>query len=349
MNRVSYFASNRLRLVEFNVENLFLYLDHFQGQDLSTLSEKEWQKLTSSTVGNKPIEHVRSLARAVLDINPDILMLCEVGGVESLANFSRLFLNDAYSVHLIEGNSDRGIDLGYLVRKTLPFKYDLFSHKNRAIDFLYPHEVQSQETGYGNLRSAKLSSHKFSRDVLELRIYEDGEKPVCIVLLVHLKSQLDRLRVDPGGRDRRRAELEKLVTIYGELDQEFGGEVPIILTGDFNGKAALPSPDSEFEGLYARSPLKDVLEIAEVSIDERYTHMQLSSSRNRVGLNKQLDYIFIPPALFPRVSKPETWVYRFKDEHGMTMLVPRNLNEKRLLASDHYPVIVTLEPSTPAS
>jgi endonuclease/exonuclease/phosphatase family metal-dependent hydrolase len=333
--------------MEFNVENLFLYLDYFEGQDLSTLSEKDWQKLSTSTVGNKPLEHVRAIARAVLDVDPDILMLCEVGGVESLANFSRLFLNDAYAVHLIEGNSDRGIDLGYLVRKSLPFKYDLFSHKHRAIDFLYPHEIQSQETGYGNLRSARLSSHKFSRDVLELRIHEDGDVPVCVILLVHLKSQLDRTRIDPGGRDRRRAELEKLVTIYDELDREFAGRVPIVLTGDFNGRAAEPSPDSEFEGLYRRSPLKDVLEVAGVSVDERFTHMQLSANRNRVGSNKQLDYIFIPPALFPRVSKTETWVYRFKDVSGRTMLVPRNLNEKRLLASDHYPVVVTLEPVAP--
>ena len=173
----SYFSRSKLVFVEFNVENLFLYLDHadqLRGQDIATLTEKEWQSLTASIVGNKPIEHVRSLAQAVLDINPDILMLCEVGGVESLANFSRLFLHDRYAVHLIEGNSDRGIDLGYLVRKSLPFHYDVRSHKDRAIDFLYPHEILSQETGYGNLRSARLSSHKFSRDVLELRIYENG-------------------------------------------------------------------------------------------------------------------------------------------------------------------------------
>lgn len=341
---MSAFTSRRLRLVEFNVENLFLYLDHFQGQDLSALTEKEWQRLTASTVGNKPLEHVRGIASAVLDLDPDILMMCEVGGVESLANFSRLFLHDAYAPYLLEGNSDRGIDLGYLVKKSLPFKFDLNSHKHRAIDFLYPHEVQSRETGYDRL--ARHSSHKFSRDVLELRVHEDGQDlPVLIILLVHLKSQLDRARIDPGGRDRRRAELEKLVTIYQELDQEFGGQVPVILTGDFNGVASQPKPDQEFEGLYARSPLRDVLDVAGVPPDERFTHMQLSTRATRVGLNKQLDYIFIPPALFDRVNSDETWVYRFKDEQGATKLVPRTLNEKKLLASDHYPVVVTLNPS----
>jgi endonuclease/exonuclease/phosphatase family metal-dependent hydrolase len=183
--------------------------------------------------------------------------------------------------------------------------------------------------------------------VLELRMFEDGiEVPVCIVLLVHLKSQLDRTRIDPGGRDRRRAELEKLITIYNEINDEFGGRVPIMLSGDFNGRAGRP-PENEFEAIYARSTLEDVLQVAEVPNEDRFTHMQLSMSRNRVGLNKQLDYIFIPPSLHKRVNKPETWVYRYKDETGKTMLVPRNLNEKRLLASDHYPVILTLEPETP--
>ena len=340
---MSYFASHRLRLVEFNVENLFLYLDHFSGHDLAELSEKDWQKLTSSIVGNKPLEHVRSLARTVLDLDADILMMCEVGGVESLTNFSRLFLHDRYSAHILEGNSDRGIDLGYLVKRSLPFTYDLNSHKHRAIDFLYPHEVLSKETGYDKL--ARHSSHKFSRDVLELRVHEDGlDQPVMIILLVHLKSQLDRARIDPGGRDRRRAELEKLITIYQELDQEFESKVPILLTGDFNGLAAKPTPDQEFEGLYERSPLRDVLDVAGVARDERFTHMQLSG-RNKPGRNKQLDYIFIPPLLFDRVDPNETWVYRFKDHLGQTMLVPRNLNEKKTLASDHYPVVVTLAPA----
>ena len=356
----SFFRSQRLRFVEFNVENLFLYLDFVapvvDGKPVAQssaefqhegLSEKEWQMLTSSTVGNKPLAHVKAIARAVRAMDPDIMMLCEVGGIESLANFSKYFLNDEYEAHLIEGNSDRGIDLGYLTRRTLPFRYELESHKNRTLDFLYPHERESQEKGYKHLRSAKLSSHKFSRDVLELRVFENDEKQPCVViLLVHLKSQLDRTRIDPGGRDRRRAELEKLIQIADEIDQTYKRKVPLILTGDFNGSAALPKPDAEFAALYERTQLRDVLEVAGLPEDERFTYMQLSASRNRVGRNKQLDYIFVSPQLFPRVSKTETWSFRFQDETGRTMLLPRNLNEKKTLPSDHYPVICTLDPES---
>ena len=307
------------------------------------LPEREWQKLSSSTVPNKPLKQIRELARAVREMNPDILMLCEVGGRESLANFSRLFLNDEYVPHLLEGNSDRGIDLGYLVRRSLPFEYELVSHKHRDIDFLYPHEKLSIDSGYGNLRSARKTSHKFSRDVLELRVYEDPDlPPVLITLLVHLKSQLDRNRIDPQGRDRRRAELEKLVKIYGEINQEFDGKVPILLTGDFNGTASEPQTDTEFEALYRDTDLRDVLQWSGVADDERFTHMQIYN--NRTGTTRQLDYIFLSPLLASRINAEESWVFRYRGEDGITQIIPRNLNEKRLLPSDHYPVILTLDP-----
>lgn len=343
---MSYFSSHRIRLVEFNVENLFVLLDMLDPHStrvLTDLPERDWQKLSSSTTPNKPLRQIKELAQAVKDMNPDILMLCEVGGRESLANFSRYFLDDQYVPYLIEGNSNRGIDLGYLVRRDLPFTFDLISHKSRSIDFLYPHERQSREAGYTHLRSAKKESHKFSRDVLELRVYEKtDEPPVMISLLVHLKSQLDRDRIDPRGRDRRKAELEKLVKIYSEIREEFAGKVPVFLAGDFNGNAARPDTDFEFEALYRETDLEDCLEMARVPRDERFTHMQIYN--NRTGTNRQLDYIFLPKEMQVRVHKEETWVFRFKDELGMTQIIPRNFNEKKLLPSDHYPVILTLAP-----
>jgi Endonuclease/Exonuclease/phosphatase family len=346
---MSRFTDNKLRIVEFNVENLFILLDHYdplrQTIDFSTIGEKDWQRLSSSTTRNKPIAHVRQLARAIIELDPDILMLCEVGGRESLANFSQYFLQNRYAVHLLEGNSDRGIDLGYLVKRDLGFTYDLLSHKHRSIDFLYPHERQSQETGFGHLRSAQIKSHRFSRDVLELRIFDESpEVPALILLLVHLKSQLDRNRVDPGGRDRRRAELVKLIKIYKEIHDEFSGKTPIILGGDFNGVASRPNPDEEFHYLYEETHLRDVLDIADVTHEERFTHQQIY--RNRNGVNRQLDYIFVPQELAARVNGEESWIYRYRDENGMTQIIPKNLNEKKLLPSDHYPVVLTLNAGT---
>lgn len=333
----------RIRLAEFNVENLFLLLDHYQGQDLSRIAEEQWQQLTISTTGNKPIEQVRALAKVFNDINADIFMLCEVGGRESLENFNKHFLHDRYKVHLIEGNSDRGIDLGYLVKKTLPFKYDLISHKHRSIDFLYPHERLTKETGYTDRPSGKISSHRFSRDVLELRVYSEGKSdPVLVAMQVHLKSQLDKDRIDPLGRDRRKAELEKLVKIYKEIDDEFQGRVPIVLGGDFNGIASKIGTDQEFQAIYRDTKLLDALEVAAVEEKDRYTFMQIYTQGRRTIL-RQLDYLFVSPNLHDRVETKETFVYRFKDDWGMTAPPPVSLDEKKKLPSDHYPVVLTLK------
>jgi len=327
---------NRLRVAEFNCENLFLLIDHYQGQDLSRMGEDQWQALTISSTGNKPIEHVRGIARVMNEIDADIWMLSEVGGRESLENLNRHFLNDAFQVHLIEGNSERGIDLGYLVRKELPFKYDLISHKHRSIDFVYPHERDLTPKPV----------HRFSRDVLELRVFKpEGQKPDFILLLVHLKSQVDRDGIDPGGRDRRRAELEKLLKIYKEIQDEFSGQMPILVGGDFNGSAARGALDPEFESLYRDTDLIDVLELINYPPDHRYTHMQIDSYGSK-SVNRQIDYIFVSKHWHKQILPDGTFVYRFKDELGLESAPPRNINEKKQLPSDHYPVVSEFSIST---
>lgn len=335
----------RLRLVVYNVENLFVLVDEPDSERVVSIIngdlEKEWQSVSVSTTPNKPLRQLKGVAQAIREMHPDILMLCEVGGLESLRNFSKYFLDGEYTPYLIEGNSDRGIDLGYLVRSNLSFKYDLVSHKHRSIEFLYPHERQSLQTGYADQKLAKNPTHKFSRDVLELRVFSADGRIALICLLVHLKSQLDRDRIDPMGRDRRRAELEKLVKIYQEIENENNYRVPIVLSGDFNGAANGSLRDPEFEAL-SQSSLKEVLEIAGVPEEERFTHMQIQPWGNR-SVNRQFDCMFVNQVLQPYVIATETKVYRYHDEFGLKIEIPRTLTEKRLLPSDHYPVVTEVQ------
>ncbi len=343
------FENRGWRFVSFNTENFFVYLDETPLKDPLTMTDAEWSRLSRSTVDNKQLSKIRDIARAVDDLDPDILMLSEVGGRESLANFSTYFLRDRYATHLVEGNSDRGIDLGFLVKRSLPLTYDLISHKSRKLDFLYPHEKLSKETGYTHLRSGRVTGHRFSRDVLELRCYADPPaetsdgaqaRPEFILMQVHLKSQLDKDRIDPGGRDRRKAELEMLVTIYGEVKAELS-DVPIFIAGDFNGTISGPFEEPEFEAIRV-SDLRCCLELAGIPQDERFTWMYLNN--RRPGLSRQLDYILLQQSLKHRVDPENTWVYRFRDESGKYRMIPRNQNEKRTLPSDHYPVVLTLRP-----
>src|SRR5690606_33990281 len=128
---------------------------------------------------------------------------------QSLQNFAKYLLNDEFHALSLPSNSDRGIDLGYLIHKRIGFTPMIQSY----INFKLP-----------------APSYKFSRDVLRLDLF-DQNQPKAIFLLVHIKSKLDLKKADFEGRSRRKLEVEGLIKIYLEL-QKLG--VPILVGGDFN-------------------------------------------------------------------------------------------------------------------
>lgn len=320
-----------------NAENLFLLFDQELPPNYQKLTEAQWQKLSTSTYENKPLFKTLQLARTINDMNADIVQLVEVGGVESLKNLNHYFLNDQYSPILIEGNSDRNIDVGFLIRKNSGFYFDLLTHKNRLLNFLYPHELQSQKTNY----PPNLTSHKFSRDCAELRLFRQNvNKPFLILLLTHLKSPLDPERIDPNGVERRRAEMNSCIEIYNELKNQFPN-CPILLSGDFNGNASVDRTDDEFKNLYLKTDLQDVLEVCKIPQENRSTFIQIKSGFRSDG--RQIDYCFIPPSLVPHLVKNSVSVIDYKDEFGAPLKKPDTLEQKLSLPSDHYPVLFRLE------
>lgn len=319
-----------LRIAQFNVENLFIYLDLYKGEELSSMSEDEWQSLSYASTSNKPLKKTLLLAESIKDLNADILMLNEVGGIESLTNFNKYFLNDSYTPYLIEGNSDRGIDVGYLVKKTLPFKYVHLSHKNRPINFLYPHELSE---------NPKKASHRFSRDISELRVFEQDDNSPCMVfLLVHLKSKLDPDNIDFKGTRRREAELRTLVEVYNEVNSELNKNVPIFVAGDFNGHAAPYDTDEEFKDIYEKSDLEDSFTVEDNSKEEIYTQVQVNPTPPHD--KTRIDYIFTSPKAKQLIQS--AGIYRFKDEYDMPLPPPTTMSEKSELPSDHYPIYIDI-------
>ncbi|MEK6554539.1 MAG: endonuclease/exonuclease/phosphatase family protein [Bdellovibrionota bacterium] len=321
-----------IRFLQFNVENLFLYMDLYDKQDLSKINEDTWQKYSSSVTPNKSLHKTRQVARLILESKADIVMLNEVGGEESIKNFCHHFLGDEYIPLLKEGNSNRGIDVGYLLRKDLQVKPVLISHKNRPINFLYPREKQTPAGG---------KSHYFSRDVAELRLFAPGENsPRLVILLTHLKSKLDPEMKDVEGRLRRRAELETLVQIYNEVRTELNQKVPVIVAGDFNGIARRGDNEPEFEMLHEKTDLIEVLEVANVNPEERFSQVQIYTGAPLKKL--QIDYIFVSPELKDQIVPEETGIRFFKNDLNQPIPVPKSLEERNRLPSDHYPLQLTL-------
>lgn len=320
---------SNLKFCQINAENLFLLFDNALPPNYLKLEKKQWESLTTSVFENKPLQKTIHLADSIKDIDADIVMLNEVGGVESLKNFNQYFLDGKYSPILVEGNSDRSIDVGFLIKKNLPFYFDLFSHKNKEIDLTYAQTADKKIT------------YKFSRDCAELRLFKsDVNNPFLIILLTHLKSPLDPERIDAGGLLRRASELRACVDIYNDLKKTYP-QTPVMLCGDFNGAASRINTDVEFAYLYANTDLEDVLELAQVPAEDRHTFIQVKSGLRSEG--RQIDFCFLPESLKSKLKPQSASTYLYKDPYGSPLKKPDTLDQKAQLPSDHYPIIFTLE------
>lgn len=303
-----------MKICLYNVENLFL----LKGKDTYV----------------KPQEKVQWLARTILEIDADIVMLCEVGGLYNLDLFNSKYLNNKYYPALIPGNSDRGIEMGYLIKKELPYFHQILSHKDMELGFNYPHEIKTAQNS-----GAQLTSHKFSRDISELRLIENN-KIKLIFFLVHLKSKLDKDSVDFNGNLRRKAEVNKLVETYNLRRSEFP-DAPIIVAGDFNGNAQKENHENEFVDIYTKTDLEDVLEVIKEPKERRFSYFYFSKDNQKEA--NQLDYILMCPELQHLVIQEESGIYHYRDEHKALLPYPEDSFQRYALPSDHYPVVLSLK------
>jgi endonuclease/exonuclease/phosphatase family metal-dependent hydrolase len=282
----------------------------------------------------KPTDKVEWIARTIKEIDADIVMLCEVGGLQSLDLFNSKYLSDTYFTALLPGNSDRGIEMGYLVHKRFLMFHQIISHRETQLDFNYPHEILENK-----LNEKSLRKHRFSRDISELRLKKDN-KLEMILLLVHLKSKLDKEGIDFNGLLRRKAEVKKLVETYNQRRKEFPG-IPVIIAGDFNGQAQKLTPEPEFLPFYTETDLQDVLEVIKEVPERRYSYFHFN--REFVREASQLDYIMLPPELHSLVKKEESGIYHYRDQHGVVLPYPQDSFQRYALPSDHYPVVVSIK------
>ena len=100
----------------------------------------------------------------------------------SLDLYASRYLNDLYYPLIIDGNDPFGSEVGFLVKKDLPFKYELRSHKNRE--------------WINSLDNEKELLH--SRDFTLLLFYglnqNMNDRPLFAVGGIHNKSQYHPLK-----------------------------------------------------------------------------------------------------------------------------------------------------------
>lgn len=308
-----------LKVMVLNAQDLFLFMDkhNHETSSVTELTEIKWQLMSSSLFMNKSKEKCQVLANTIKDAQADIVMVTEVGGPESLSNFAKYLLDDQFLALSLPSNSDRGIDLGYLVRKDLPYALDIHSHVN----FPLPHPAR-----------------KFSRDVLRLDLKENGQMKM-IFLLAHIKSKLDLKKTDFEGRTRRVLEVKGLVDIYQELKGRYP-DLPILIGGDMNGHAGETDTEEEFRPIYEHTDLKDIAYLTKIPEEERFSYIYFTRGGNRFV--QQIDYLFISEKFQSLLDPMECYFPRYKNLLGAPLPIPKRMEQKSALPSDHYPFLATL-------
>ncbi|MDE1996601.1 MAG: endonuclease/exonuclease/phosphatase family protein, partial [Rhizobiaceae bacterium] len=215
-------------------------------------------------------EAMRNTARVMNDVGADVMGIIEVESRPVLASFNSLILptqggTPFTHVMVIDGNDERGIDVGLVTRQGFP------------IGFMRSHVDDRLDDG----------SLVFSRDCAEYRV----TTPVgatLVVLVNHFKSK------GYGGVQasdaRRRAQARRAREIYEALLEEGLGYVALI--GDLND-----FPDSQPLKPLTTSTLKDAFTHPDFDDGGYPGTYGLCNATNKI------DYLFLSPDLFGKVQR----------------------------------------------
>lgn len=169
-----------VHLAGFNAENFYLLIDpRLDRVQLEALDSESYLAMNRSIFNpNKERAKIAEIARIILEQDFDLVGLCEVGGMETLSTFNRLYLNERYDCFLHEENSRRGIFVGALLKK-----------------------------GRFPGARARSAGSNFSRNLLRLEL---GHAAAGLtVFVVHLKSQLG----SDHGIGQRVREVQRLAAM----------------------------------------------------------------------------------------------------------------------------------------
>jgi endonuclease/exonuclease/phosphatase family metal-dependent hydrolase len=225
-----------------------------------------WVELEREPVNALATRHT---AMVIRDVDAHVMAVIEADNRIALRDFSKVMLSQlgatAYEhVMLIDGNDNRGIDVGILTRKG----YD--------IDGIRSHVDDGTPT-----------SRIFSRDCPEYTVRTpSGER--IVVLVNHLKSK--GFGVQAANNARRKAQAEAVAKIYRRVRKS--GQRNVAVVGDMND-----TPDSDpMKPLVKDTDLRDISDHANFVSDGR------PGTFGNGTKGAKIDYILLSPALFNKVT-----------------------------------------------
>jgi endonuclease/exonuclease/phosphatase family metal-dependent hydrolase len=227
-----------------------------------------WAELTTEPVNELASQHIAYVMR---DVGAQVLGVIEAESRSVLAAFSATLLRQVDwtpydQVMLIDGNDDRGIDVGILVRD------------GHVITQIRSHAYETDAAGV-----------VFSRDCAEYHV-DAGAGNRLVVLVNHLKSKGYGSKGDPLGARRRFRQAARIAMIYNALVAE--GHEYVAVVGDLNDHPGGGSLDPLFE----RTPLRDISEHPEFEWGPRRGTYRGGNEQDKI------DYVLLSPGLFARAS-----------------------------------------------
>jgi endonuclease/exonuclease/phosphatase family metal-dependent hydrolase len=210
----------------------------------------------------------RNTAQVIRDVGADVLGVVEAENRPSLLRFCRDVMPtvgaDPYDhIMLIDGNDERGIDVGLMTRK----KFEIAS--------ICSHVDDEDDTGL-----------IYSRDCAQYEI-KTAKDNTLIVLINHFKSKGYGSQASSNAKRKRQA--ARTATIYRALRQK---HPYIAIIGDFND-----TPDSDpISPLFSQTGLKDISALAGFDDGGRPGTFKNGTASNKI------DYVLLSPDLFDRAS-----------------------------------------------
>lgn len=220
---------------------------------------------------NEPVDELatRHTAMVIRDVDPDVLGVIEAESRPVLRDFSRILLQSVGAdpfeqVMLIDGNDDRGIDVGLMVKRGCVIE-----------------EIRS------HVHDADADGTIFSRDCPEYRVVTpSGER--LVVLVNHLKSKGFGTQASSNARRRRQA--VRVAEIYNGL--RAAGETNVVVLGDLN----------DTPGSAPLAPLLGGTDLEDVSAHPNFVSDGRPGTFANGTASNKIDYVLLAPDLFARVT-----------------------------------------------
>jgi predicted extracellular nuclease len=225
-----------------------------------------WVELKVEAVNEIAAQHI---AKVIEEVRAEVLGVVEVESRPALREFNTVIdaigAKPYQDVMVIDGNDDRGIDVGIMTRSpwsVAEIRSHVEDHDDRGVIF--------------------------SRDCPEYSV-ETASGKRLVVLVNHLKSKgYASLGETPDHKRERQA--RRVATIYRRLRNR--GEKYIAILGDLNDfKAAQP-----LQPLLFNTGLRDI------SDHPTFESGGLDGTYGRQGVNEKFDYILLSPDLFNLVT-----------------------------------------------